>query len=65
MNYVLIVVSFVMTSCYMRGDQKSTQVSMQEFGSVELCRAAASEIARQNNGYGELRMSCVPKGTAK
>lgn len=59
--YILIVVSLVTTSSYGRPSQESAVVSMQEFGSVELCRAAATEIKRQNAGHGTVRMSCVPK----
>lgn len=59
--YILIVVSLVTTSSYGRPGQESTRVSMQEFGSVEMCRAAAAEIKRQNAGHGTLRMSCVRK----
>lgn len=59
--HILIVVSLVTTSSHLRNSQESTRVSMQEFGSVEMCRAAAAEIKRQNAGHGEVRMSCVPK----
>ena len=59
--HILIVVSLVTTTTVHRHDGKSTRVAMQEFDSVEMCRAAASEIKRQNAGHGTLRMSCVPK----
>lgn len=57
MTYILIVVS-LMSSYY---GYRQTGVSMQEFGSVEACRAAAEEIKRQNNDHATLRMSCMPK----
>lgn len=59
--YILIVVSLVTTGSYDRPTYKSTRVTMQEFDSVEMCRAAATEIKRQNAGHGTLRMSCVRK----
>lgn len=60
MTYILIILSLVTTSSHMRGDQQSTAVSAINFGTVESCRSAAQEVARQNAGHGVLRMSCVP-----
>lgn len=59
--YILIVVSLVTTASQHRPDYESTHVAMQEFATVEMCRAAAAEIKRQNAGHGTVRMSCVPK----
>lgn len=60
MAHILIIVALVTTTGYMRGDEHSTRVTTERFDTLEACRAAANEIARQNNGHGTLRMSCVP-----
>lgn len=65
MPHILIIVALVTTTGYMRGDQRSANVTLQRFSTLEACRAAASELARQNNGHGELRMSCVPDPSPK
>ena len=59
-THILIIVSLVTTSAYMQYDRNSTHVVTQEFETLSACRYAANEIARQNNGHGKLRMSCVP-----
>ena len=60
MHYILIVVALINTHM-----NHHTQVTMQEFSDVKACRAAADEIARRNNQWGYLRMSCVPKATTQ
>lgn len=61
--HVLIIVSLITTSSYMRISEHGTQVTTQRFDSLSACRGAAKEIARQNNNHGKLRMSCVPLKT--
>lgn len=63
MNWILIVVSLTTWDGYMHCCQTATAVAMQEFTDLRACRAAADEIARQNNDHSTLRMSCVRKGT--
>ena len=61
--HILIVLSLATMPGYAthtRIDKRATNVVMQRFETLSACRSAAQEIARQNNGHGELRMSCIP-----